>query len=96
VELAPAACASPPGGLILAAIAAVFTIGHVAKMLGEDEDWLHDLSISMFPEDGCLHIYGLGDDGITAFTDYGIECLQQIIADERAAGNAPPPAKPTE
>ena len=50
----------------------------------------------MFPEDGCLHIYGLGDDGITAFTDYGIECLQQIIADEKAAGNAPLPAKSTE
>jgi hypothetical protein len=96
VELAPTACASPQGGLILAAIAAVFTIGHVAKMLGEDEDWLHDLSISMVPEDGCLHIYGLGDDGITAFSDYGIEYLQQIIADERAAGNAPPPAKSTE
>jgi hypothetical protein len=29
-------------------------------------------------------------DGMTAFTRFGIECLQQIIADERAAGNAPP------
>ena len=43
----------------------------------------------MFPEDGCLHIYGLGDDGTTAFTEYGIECLKQIIADERAAGQSP-------
>jgi hypothetical protein len=33
-------------------VAAVFTIGHVARILGEDEDWLHDLSIDMFPEDG--------------------------------------------
>jgi hypothetical protein len=78
------------------AISAVFTIGHVAKMLGEDEDWLHELSIDMFPEDGRLHVYGIGEDGVTAFTEYGIECLQQIIADERAAGNAPPKAKPTE
>jgi hypothetical protein len=54
------------------------------------------LSIDMFPEDGCLHVYGVGDDGATAFTQYGIECLKQIIADERAAGNAPPPVKPTE
>ena len=45
-------------------------------MLGEDEDWLHELSINMFPEDGCLHVYGVGDDGVTAFTEYGIECLQ--------------------
>ncbi len=51
----------------MAAIAAVFTIGHIAQMLGEDEDWLHDLSIDMFPEDGCLHVYGVGEDGVTAF-----------------------------
>ena len=36
--------------MIVAAIAAVFTIGYVANMLGEDEDRLHDLSIDMFPE----------------------------------------------
>src|ERR1700726_2235561 len=39
----------------MAAIATVFTIGHVARMLGEDEDWLFELSINVFPEDGCLH-----------------------------------------
>ena len=39
---------------------------------------------------------GVGEDGVTAFTHYGIECLKQIIADERAAGNAPSPVKPTE
>ena len=44
---------------------------------------------SMFAEDGCLRAYGVGEDGVTAFTDYGIECLKQIIADERAAGRAP-------
>jgi hypothetical protein len=49
----------------------------------------------MFPEDGCLHVYGVGDDGVTAFTEYGIECLRQIIADERAAGNTSPQVKST-
>jgi len=44
----------------------------------------------MFPEDGCLWV---GEDGMTAFTQYGIECLRQIIADERAAGSAPPQAR---
>jgi len=43
----------------LAAIAHVFTITYVAEMLGEDEDWLHKLSIDMFPEDGCLYVYTL-------------------------------------
>jgi len=80
----------------LAAITAVFTIGYVADMLNEDEEWLCELSIDMFPEDGCLRVYDLSEDGVTAFTDYGIECLQQIIADERQAGNAPPKVTPTE
>jgi hypothetical protein len=44
----------------------------------------------MFAEDGCLRIYGVGEDGGPAFTDYGIKCLKQIIADKRAAGSAPP------
>jgi hypothetical protein len=50
----------------------------------------------MFPEDGCLRVYGVGEDGATAFTEYGIECLKQIIADERAAGKAPPQIKSRE
>jgi hypothetical protein len=95
VELAVARGTTQPSGLILAAIAAVFTIGYVADRLGEDEDWLHELSIDMFPEDGCLWVYGLGEDGVTAFTEYGIECLRQIIADDRAAGHTPPQIKPT-
>jgi hypothetical protein len=82
--------------MIVAAIAAVFTIGYVANMLGEDEDWLYELSIDMFPEDGCLRVYGVGEDGVTAFTRDGIECLQQIIADERAARRAPSQVKPNE
>jgi hypothetical protein len=96
VELAPAAARRrQSGSLILAAIAAVFTIGHVAKMLGEDEEWLWELSIDMDPDDGCLWVYGIGEDGVTAFTQFGIEVLQQIISDQRAAGRAPEPAKPT-
>ena len=72
------------------AISHAFTISYVAETLGEDEDWLHELSINMFPEDGCLRVYGVGEDGVPAFTEYGIECLKQIIADKRAAGTAPP------
>jgi hypothetical protein len=78
-----------PCSLIVAAIAHVFTITYVAEMLGEDEDWLHELSIDMFPEDGCLHVYTGRDEAITAFTDYGIECLKQIISDMRSFDQAP-------
>ena len=96
MELARRSGGDQSGSLTVAAISAVFTIGYVAALLGEDEDWLHELSISMFPEDGCLHVYGVGDDGITAFTKYGIECLKQIVDDERAAGRAPKPARSAE
>jgi hypothetical protein len=94
VELAAAVGAAKSGSLIVAAITAVFTIGYVANLLGEDEDWLHELSIDMFPEDGCLWVYGIGEDGVPAFTEDGIDNLRQIIADERTAGRAPPSIKP--
>ena len=69
MELAAVCRRSPSGGLILAAIGAVFTIDYVANLLGEDEDWLHGLSIDMFPEDGCLWVYyRVREDGVPAFT----------------------------
>lgn len=71
MELAAAFDASKSGGLIVAAIAAVSTISYVANLLGEDEDWLHDLAIDMFPEDGCLRVHGFGEDGVIAFTECG-------------------------
>ena len=88
--MALAAGTAQPSSLTVAAITAVFTIGHVARMLGENEDWLHELSIDMEPEDGRLHGYGVGEDGVTASTRFGIEYVQEIIADRRAAGLAPP------
>jgi hypothetical protein len=75
----------------VAAITRVYTVAHVAEMLGEDQDWLDELSIDMDPEDGRLTIYGIGEDGVTGFTDFGIDNLQQTIADMRADGRAPPP-----
>ena len=89
MELAAKRSIAQPGRLIMAAISAVFTIGYVANLLGEDEDWLFDLSIGMEPEDGCLWVYGVGEDDVPAFTKDGIENLRQIIADERAARRAP-------
>jgi hypothetical protein len=93
MELAAALGTAKSGGLIIAAIAHVFTIGYVANLLGEDEDWLFELSTDMFPEDGCLWVYGVGEDGVPAFTKDAIENLRQIIADERSAGRAPPQVK---
>ena len=79
----------------MAAISAVFTISHVAAVLGEDEEWLHELSIDMFPEDGRLSVYGVGEDSVCAFTPFGIDCLRGIIDELRNAGRAPPKAAQT-
>jgi len=73
----------------MAAISTVFTIGYVANLLGEDEDWLFELSIGMEPEDGSLWVYGIGEDAVPAFTRDGIDNLREIIAQERAAGRGP-------
>ncbi|UWU88568.1 hypothetical protein N2605_26460 [Bradyrhizobium yuanmingense] len=51
----------------------------VARDLGEDEDWLRDISIEMEIEDGGIWVYGVGEDGVQAFTDSGIENLIELI-----------------
>ena len=58
----------------------VFTLGHVAEMLGEDEDWLFDVAEEMDTEDGQLWVVGVGEDGVMAFTADGIENLKELIA----------------
>jgi hypothetical protein len=57
----------------------VKTINLVAKELGESEDWLFDVATEMEPEDGVIWVYGVGDDGVMAFTDFGIENLIELI-----------------
>ena len=88
MELAACRRNDQPGSLIMAGIPYVFTISHVAEMLGEDEEWLREISINMDSEEGCLWVIGVGEHGCPAFTDYGIECLKQIIIEERALAAA--------
>ncbi|MFN0024488.1 MAG: hypothetical protein ACKVS5_11390 [Parvularculaceae bacterium] len=78
----------------MSGISHVFTISHVAKLLGEDEEWLHEISVSMDPEEGCLWVIGVGEDGCPAFTEHGIECLKQIIIEERALLDRKTPQDP--
>jgi hypothetical protein len=72
-----------PGSLIMPSQANkehhVHTIARVAEMLGEDEDWLWDVANEMDQEDGLIWVYGAGDEGVMAFTDFGIETLQNLI-----------------
>jgi hypothetical protein len=57
----------------------VTTITQVARDLEEDEDWLWDIANEMEIEDGVIWVYGVGEDGVMAFTDFGIENLTELI-----------------
>lgn len=74
----------------MAAITHVFNIARVAEILGEDEDLLHDISIEMEPEDGVIHVYGIGEDYTPAFTDFGIENLRELLQIHRANAHGRP------
>lgn len=63
----------------MAAINTVFTIV-TSHLLGEAEDWCLDLSIGVELEGGTLCVYGVGNDGVRAFTQGGIENLRQITS----------------
>jgi hypothetical protein len=57
----------------------VKTVDRVAKELGEDVDWLHEVALEMDVEDGVIWVYGLENDGVLAFTDFGVETLVELI-----------------
>ena len=68
----------------MAAVSHVSTIERVAKILGEDADWLSEISDEMDPEGGRLWIVGEDDDYALAFTVAGIETLAGIVREYRA------------
>ena len=70
------------GGLIMHVnkVHRVTTIKRVAEDLIESEDWLFDVANEMDTEDGVIWVYGVGDDQVMAFTDFGIETLIELIA----------------
>ena len=57
----------------------VTTINRVAQDLGEDEDWISDVANEMDIEDGVIWVYGVGENGMMAFTNFGIENLVDLI-----------------
>jgi len=57
----------------------VTTITRVAEDLGEDEGWLRDVANEMEVEDGVIWVYGVGEHGVQAFTDFVIKNLIGLI-----------------
>ena len=74
----------------MAAITHVFTISRVAKMLGEDEDWLNEIAIELDPVDGRLTVFDLSEDGTTAFTRFGVDNLAELVQIYKADPNLLP------
>ncbi len=61
----------------------VKTVDRVARELGEDADLLHEVALDMDVEDGVIWVYDLDDDGVLAFTDFGVETLAELIKARR-------------
>jgi hypothetical protein len=72
----------------------VTTITRVAEDLGENEDWIRDVANEMEIEDGVVWVYGVGEDGVMAFTDaiYAAERTQKERSSKKRP--APPEAHP--
>jgi hypothetical protein len=66
----------------MAAISYVFTIRRAAQILGRDEELLWDLSEQLEPEDGKLWVLDIQGAETLAFSQFGIENLREIIADQ--------------
>jgi hypothetical protein len=66
---------------------AVMSLARVARDLGESEGLLHDLTDQMDTEDGLIWVYGTDEDPVMAFSDDGIECLRDLIAEHRRGQN---------
>jgi hypothetical protein len=62
-------------------VSRVFTINHVAGLLGKTEEAIAEIAETMDPEDGCLWVVGVGEHGILAFTQFGIENLREHFDD---------------
>jgi hypothetical protein len=51
-------------------------------MLGRDEDLLWDLLEQFEPENGPVWVYDIGEMDVPDFTDFGLDNLREIIADQ--------------
>jgi hypothetical protein len=97
VELMHLRRAGQPGRLTMAGISYVFTISRAAEMLGEDEEWLDEISIQLDPEGGRLRVLGLGDEATTAFSPFSVNNLAELVQIHKAdPGLFPRRPKPSE
>ena len=57
----------------------VKTIDRVARELGESVDCLFNIADEMDTEDGVIWVYGVNEDGVMAFTEFGTESVTHLV-----------------
>jgi hypothetical protein len=69
----------------MARVTHVTSIDHVAKMIGESVELIEVVSWNSDNIDygEMIHVYDGTEEGITTFTDRGIESLQEFLAEVR-------------
>lgn len=83
MELAAALCAAESG--LMARVTKVYSIGQIARMTGESLELIEVVSWNSDNIDygEMIHVHDGTEEGITTFTDRGIEALQEFLADIR-------------
>jgi hypothetical protein len=83
VELAAALGAAE--GRLMARVTHVYSIGQVARRIGESLELIKVVSWNSDNIDygEMIHVHDGTEEGITTFTDRGIESLQEFLADVR-------------
>lgn len=75
----------PAGGGLMARPTHVYTINAVAKLIGENLELLEEIAGNPDNIDygEMIHVHDGTEHGVTGFTERGIECLQELLADVR-------------
>jgi hypothetical protein len=86
VELAAGLRAAQSG--LMARVTQVYSIGQVARMMGESLELIEVVSRNSDNIDygEIIHVHDGTEEGVTTFTDRGIEALQEFLADVRTGG----------
>ena len=79
-----------PESTAMAPISAVYTLAYVAKALGEDADWLWEISCGMEAEQGCLWVHDATAEPLLVFTDNGIKSLAKLVRENKIKPNLAP------
>lgn len=63
----------------------LFTIGHIAMLIGENLELLEQVAMNSDNIDygEMIDVYDGSDESLTAFTERGIESLQEFLAEVR-------------